>query len=234
MAEQCAVLTGDLVGSTRVDRTLVDAAFKRLHAAAGEIGRWPGETGAFERFRGDGWQGLLNDPARALRAALLFSAAVRSVDGRFSTRTAVGIGPAGAVSPDGLGASDGPAFRLSGRLLDSMPNQARMAAAFDDVARGGAGGWASAAFLVAGAIAQSWTARQAEVMVGLLALDPPTHAELGARLGVTKQTVQGHFDVASGPTLMAALAEVEAGLGASETNRMAKVTRKVLAANAAL
>jgi len=208
----CAVLTGDLIGSSRAGAAVTNTAFEALALADRDIRAWPGEAGAprLERFRGDGWQALVIQPRLALRAACLFSAAVRSTGKSAATRLCAGLGPVKAIPKDGgLGAGEGEAFVLSGQGLETMPKALRMSARVPASSRPDVTGWAPAAFGVAGALCARWTPRQAQVMRHLLSLDPPTQAALGVRLGISQQTVQDHFESAEGPALLAVLDQME-------------------------
>lgn len=210
MSQFCAVLTGDLINSTKTDRAIVEQAFEALFKAGDDVRAFDPEGGtAVERYRGDGWQVLVRDPRYALRAALLFSAAVASVDRSIATRIAVGFGTVDPLHPNGLGASDGLAFRLSGRLLDEMPKSLRITAGVDPDNIGGLTGWAIAALRLAGAVCETWTAKQAGVMQHMLIKAHPSQSELADLLGVSQQTVQRHFDSAQGAVLLSAIEQVE-------------------------
>ncbi|MCH8488976.1 MAG: hypothetical protein LAT81_03465 [Oceanicaulis sp.] len=212
MPKTCAVLTGDLIGSSRAGAAVTSAAFEALAQADRDIRAWPGEARApsLERFRGDGWQALVIQPRLALRAACLYSAAVRSTGKSAATRLCAGLAPVKAIPKDGgLGAGEGEAFVLSGQGLESMPKALRMSARVSASARPDITGWAPAAFGLAGALCARWTPRQAQVMRHLVTLDPPTQAALGAQLGISQQTVQDHFESAEGPALLAVLDQME-------------------------
>ncbi|EAP91197.1 hypothetical protein OA2633_03446 [Oceanicaulis sp. HTCC2633] len=210
MSQFCAVLTGDLINSTKTDREIVERAFDALFKAGDAVRDFDSQGGtAIERYRGDGWQVLVRDPRFALRAALMFSAAVASVDRSIATRIAVGTGPLEGLNPAGLGASDGPAFRISGRLLEAMPRGAQIA-----LKRTGLtvseDSWRAVSFALAGAVAENWTQKQALVMRHILPLPAPTQTDIASRIGVTQQTVQQHFESAHGPLLLDLLEQVEA------------------------
>lgn len=211
MPEICAVLTGDLVKSTNVDRQTVEAAFDALKIASGHIRTWPGETDTpeLERFRGDGWQMLVKRPDHALRAALLCSAVVSAAGKGSATRIAVGIGPLASLSQSGLGASDGAAFRASGRLLETMAKRRRLLADAGEAFPGEVARWIETGFDLSGVLAGRWTVKQAQVMAHMLRLPGPTQAQVGADIGVTQQTVQGHFEGADGPALLEVLERIE-------------------------
>jgi hypothetical protein len=204
-----AVLTGDLINSTKADRVIVERAFDALLQAGNAVRAFDADGGAaVERFRGDGWQGLVFDSRLALRAALILSAAVVAVDRSIATRIAVGIGPLPGLHPAGLGSSDGPAFRTSGRLLERMPRGARIALAQEGVSPQEMC-WRSAAFGLAGAVAENWTQKQAQAMRHLLLSPAPTQSEIASQTGVTQQTVQQHFESAHGPLILDLLEQVE-------------------------
>ena len=96
-----AVLTGDIVRSSKLAPETLDAAMAGLARGAAAMGRWEGSRDAsFDRFRGDGWQCLAPSPAMALRAALFLRAHLRALDREIDTRVSVGIGP-GALAPSG-------------------------------------------------------------------------------------------------------------------------------------
>lgn len=190
---------------------MIDMAFDALLSVDEKIRTWHGEGDAprFERFRGDGWQAVVLRPVFALRAACLFYAAARSVDRESATRIAVGIGRVSSFSGMSLGASDGEAFRLSGRLLDELPRSLVIGA---NVAAGNTellSGWTEGAFQLAGVLCEQWTPKQAKVMCSLLLPDPPSQSQLGKQLGVTQQTVQRHFDSARGAVLLSAIERIE-------------------------
>ena len=208
VTQLCAVLTGDLINSTKTERIIVERAFDVLMEAGDVVRNFDADGGAaVERFRGDGWQGMVFDQGIALRAALILTAAVASVDRSIATRIAVGFGSIDGLHPAGLGSSDGEAFRISGRLLEDMPRGARLAVAGGDE---DTGPWRAAAFGFAGAVAENWTRKQALVMGHLLPRSATTQSDVASRLGVTQQTVQQHFESAHGPLIMDLLEQVEA------------------------
>ena len=198
-----AVLSGDLVGSTKLDGRDVEAAFERLSATAEEIGGWAKERGArFERFRGDGWQMLLHGPAGCLRAALLMRAA--AIGAGVDTRVSIGVGTAGRLSDAGLGASDGPAFQASGRGLEALGG-ARLGLSWDQ-----APPLSGAVVRLIDAVVSDWTARQAEIANLALRPDRLAQREIAEMLLMRQPTVSKHVRAAK-------LAELEAVLSEAET-----------------
>jgi hypothetical protein len=129
-----AAITGDIVGSTRFasdhrEKVLsaVKSSFKIVEDAL------PGTLCApFAIYRGDSFQGVLNRPEAALRAALIIRAFLIAgfesgkTHLRMDARMAIGVGSIDFL-PGGLSAEgDGEAFRLSGPALDSIRGDQRM------------------------------------------------------------------------------------------------------------
>lgn len=123
MSEMVLVITGDVIGSTNnglllTRDTLVDA-FNLIEKNFPETRT----GGAFQIIRGDGFQGAFGSVARGLRCAF-FSHAFFKAQARLKkatpvtgVRMGIGVGP-GRIEPNGVLASTGEAFVLSGRALD--------------------------------------------------------------------------------------------------------------------
>lgn len=126
----CAIITGDIVDSSRY----TGAERRRLHAAmarvAADLQAWfgPAIPRPLDVYRGDGWQLLVRDPRLSLRVGLAFRALLKTHTGedRADSRLAIGVGPIDFLPPEGVSAGDGPAFRVSGGLLQSMTRRERM------------------------------------------------------------------------------------------------------------
>jgi hypothetical protein len=208
-AETVCVLTGDIVGSSALGRRRLGAVFEALAAAGSEVMGWTGGRGP-ERFRGDGWQLLIEDPGRALRVALRMRAAVRAAVDRAETRIAVGFGAvrSGATLAD----SAGPAFERAGRGLDGLRTHRKLVLvdAFDD---GPEQALVDGLAATCDVLSQRWTARQADVFARACAPDAPTLKSIAGDLGVTPQTVQAHFSRGAGPALIDAIEAFERGFG---------------------
>ncbi|MEH6646560.1 hypothetical protein [Sulfitobacter sp.] len=182
-----AVFTGDIVRSGDLEHDALSEVFVALETAARDIADWPDSRTAFARFRGDGWQMAL--PVRyAMRAALSLRAAVRCTGKGRDTRIGIGIGEGNLHGVD-LAAGDGPAFVHSGHALDAIKRTPRMSAP-------DAPALLRTALPLADIIAQSWTAKQAQVVQALLAPAPPTQDELAHALGRSRQMIQKQADAA--------------------------------------
>ncbi|WP_309664791.1 hypothetical protein [Tabrizicola sp.] len=114
-----AVLTGDLIGSSKASRLKLEATMENIAATAKFLSEYTGENTKFTRYRGDGWQ-LVLSPAFYLRAVALISARLKADKQALPTRFGIGVG-----SVDNLGGTDlrdarGSAFELSGHALDIL------------------------------------------------------------------------------------------------------------------
>jgi hypothetical protein len=206
---EIAVLTGDIIRSSRLSPEALDAAIGALAAGAAAMSAWEGSRDArFSRFRGDGWQCLAPSPAMALRAALFLRAHLRALDGGPDTRISVGIG-AGSLSASGdLSAASGPAFETSGRGLDKMARAQQFAIAWDRPPTGAA--VIGAVFALCDEISRLWTARQAEVLIETLSPGEELQEALAAQRGVSQQAIAKRLSAGGDWALQRALAALEA------------------------
>lgn len=209
---ELAVLTGDIIKSSRLAPAALDAAMKALADAALAMSAWKGaQPDRFVRYRGDGWQCLAPSPALALRAALFLRANLRAHDRDIDTRISVGIGAgsisSGLAAATGLAAASGPAFEISGRGLEGMGHSMRFAVAWqnppDDA------DLIQAVFSLCDEISRLWTQRQAEILIeSLLPIDEVQEA-LAGRLGISQQAVAKHLRAGGDWALRRALAAME-------------------------
>jgi hypothetical protein len=128
-----AVLTGDVAGSSRFEgeqRQKLLSIMKQSFALVSEMLGDDVMAFPFEIFRGDSFQGVLQNPAKALKAALIIRAGLRrsfqtTLKDAVDARIAVGIGTI-SMLPDGRGGEgDGEAYRNSGPLLDKLTKESR-------------------------------------------------------------------------------------------------------------
>jgi len=178
-----AVLTGDLVQSTRASADAVTVAMATLTHAAQDIAIWAGADTRFTRFRGDGWQMVLTQRQDlALRAALYLTAALKAGKGGLQTRVAVAEGEMTAPGSRDLSDAMGPAFTMAGRVLDEMKGQITLALpGMTPIAMG---------FLeLLGPLLARWTPEQAEAMRLALVPRPPTRKEMARSLQISEQAV---------------------------------------------
>lgn len=180
-----AVLTGDLVGSSRLSPASLQGARQTFEAASAEIARWSPKLVAStpDFFRGDSWQLLLTRPGFSLRAAFYIRARLKAGDPDWDTRIAIGLGAVAKIDKSRTSLSSGEAFLLSGHALDAMGAATNIivsgqsSAALDVLAR------------ICSSMADDWSQKQAQAVCLALAPDAPTQAEMAERLGVTQQAV---------------------------------------------
>lgn len=118
-----AVLTGDLIGSSRFTIEEREEILSNLKDSFKIIS--PDIIASpFVIFRGDSFQGVLSRPDEALKAALIIRASLLSKfkgkRTRLDARIAIGIGTIDYLPRDQAGEGDGEAFRNSGPELDKM------------------------------------------------------------------------------------------------------------------
>lgn len=167
-----AVLTGDIVGSTRFRGEARINLHTCLAKAAGALEEnFPGIIPyPVDFFRGDSWQLFLAKPSDSLRIALYFRAAVKvnCALTKIDTRVAIGIGEVDFLPPDNISSGDGVAFRLSGKGLESLSKPVHMGLFLPDVL---ASDLASALDMIVKLIdlkAAEWTQKQAKCLTGVL------------------------------------------------------------------
>lgn len=184
--QNAAVLTGDLIKSTALSADELDRAFVQLENTVQLLKRLHGCDVFFARFRGDGWQVFVQYGFLSEGFAMALRAGVRSLGKAFDTRISFGFGDATIVNGD-LDSAHGSAFVRSGQGLDQMHRADILAAS----------GKVMPILPLLAAISSGWTVKQAEVAHLTLtrSLAAPL-VEIAQELGVTPQTIKGHFDAA--------------------------------------
>lgn len=173
-------------------------------AAAVSAADWAAPTGPLTRYRGDGWQVLIERPERALRLALVLQASLRADAGALATRIAIGLGPVTRRGTRDLSDADGPAFHRAGDALDHMKRGRRLSVGPE----GAPEGWLSAVPLL-DALAHRWSRPQAETLAEILAPDAPTQAQLAERSGIAPQSLSDRLNTAAFPEVELALERLE-------------------------
>ncbi|MBN2554318.1 MAG: hypothetical protein JXA97_00140 [Anaerolineales bacterium] len=194
-----AVLTGDVVGSTRIrgeERLELLEIMRETAILLRE--QFPLDVPLpLEIFRGDSWQVLVQNPENALKVGLFFRACIRMgmKDRQMDTRFSIGLGAIDLLPEDQVSSGDGEAFWLSGHGLERMPRNRRMvillSANYADCQSDGAD---SILFLM-DTLASRWTCKQAEAVVGALAGKTQERiAQTWAENPITQQAVAQHLD----------------------------------------
>ncbi|MDT8324516.1 MAG: hypothetical protein RRA94_10410 [Bacteroidota bacterium] len=123
--EWYAVLTGDLIGSSRLTGQQSADAMQWLREAAGKFANlYPHcVVGELDTFRHDSWQMLISNPALSFRVAVYLRTALKrqsDTSTRYDSRVSIGVGEIEMISESRISDSRGPAFTVSGKNLDSM------------------------------------------------------------------------------------------------------------------
>lgn len=166
-----AVLTGDIVDSSKLPGPALEKCIKALRTAAAELDAIVPGTVAQQMafFRGDAWQVLLGKPEQCVRAAVLLRCAVKmeAIAGKSDTRIGIGIGAVEIVSRRGASGSRGEAFTLSGGALDRL-GKTRMAFAVSPRCGEAAASVAGSAVPLLDVIVSGWTRVEARAVYGAL------------------------------------------------------------------
>ncbi|MXV15605.1 hypothetical protein [Hufsiella ginkgonis] len=124
--ETGAVLTGDVIGSTRTDQEFLPKLKRVLHDVNQQFSA---RHDRYEIYRGDSFQFVLRGNAGlSLKAAILIRAGLKSetiypeFPARFDARIAMGIGNLARVQHK-PGESNEEAFIISGKLLDGLEKE---------------------------------------------------------------------------------------------------------------
>lgn len=125
-----AVLTGDLVGSSRFKLEKQREEVLSILKDSFDMIESPDIIAShFSIHRGDSFQGVLSKPEEALKVAIIIRANLLSKSGvknnRLDARIAIGIGKIDYLPENQVGEGDGEAFRNSGIELDKMKKGAR-------------------------------------------------------------------------------------------------------------
>ncbi|MEO0612953.1 MAG: hypothetical protein AAFY83_06545 [Pseudomonadota bacterium] len=212
-----AVLTGDFVGSSKLTAAEMMAARRTLEQVFAKVASaQPSHplrrvlVGEPDFFRGDSWQALIDDPVWCLRAAVFIRARLMA-DNDLDCRVSIAVGDIESVDKKKVSMSLGEAFSHSGMALDGMKTRERLI--FHLCTQGSERahlGMALAISLAGGvrlvdALVTGWTRKQADaVSHSLLAPmdDLPTFEMISNILGVSRQTVQNHYEAAHWPIFL--------------------------------
>ncbi len=196
-----AVLTGDLIGSTKTSLINLDLSMAALKSAIAPLAAYYRFDPRFTRYRGDGWQVYLEHPGLVLRTSIMMIANLRADGPGLATRISAGLGTVSHLGNQGLSEAAGTAFIYSGQGLDKMPAAKRLVIAGDSAAIR----WHQAVFDLIEWQSGRWSREQAEAV--MLALDPrnDTQKDLAKTLNITRQALQARLSSAGYPALTKAL-----------------------------
>ncbi len=167
MEERYAVLTGDLIASSKLAPEQLQEVMGFLQSRPEVFEQtYPGSVvGQMAVFRGDAWQMLLRRPEMALRCALYFRS---SLFARFGVRTrlAIGIGGVQHIDEGNISASTGEAFERSGIVLNRLETVKRSGDM--GIEAGGGRDFLYTTVRLLDALADRWTKLQARSIEGVL------------------------------------------------------------------
>ena len=172
-----AVLTADLIDSSSYEDELLDKVLSVLKTEFEDIYKsYTSKEVNFNIFRGDSFQGVVQEPKNALRVALHIKAAVNQIHFRETEKSrayskvadfkmALGIGTI-EFERESISESNGQAFQFSGRTLDEMKNESqrtRIKTSNDDINEE-----FNTSFFLLDMITERWSTASAEVVYYLL------------------------------------------------------------------
>jgi hypothetical protein len=165
-----AVLTGDLVKSSRLSVDQSKRAIELLKRSSGEFEKsFQGAIqGELDSFRHDSWQLLMKRPALAIRATIFLRASIKmesDATTRYDTRIAIGIGTVDSISRRRISDSRGAAFTFSGKALDGMGGE-RLAFASENGLTGDC--IAQGVIPLLDCVISDWTATESRAVCGAL------------------------------------------------------------------
>jgi hypothetical protein len=207
---QAAILTGDLVGSTRAGPEAVEKAMKVLARSSADLEDYCdiGPT-RFTRSRGDGWQIVIMPTRMTLRAVTFLIARLRAADVDIETRIGIGLGTITKPGTYDLSDAAGTAFVNSGYALDDIIPSDRLAV------RGLPQAellWYESALETLSYLSGRWSKEQAQALIWRLPIRTiPLHA-IGDHLNISRQALSSRLAVAGEKPIMAAIRAAEATL----------------------
>lgn len=181
MTSIAAVLTGDIVNSTKLPSGQEELLFRRLRQDVLRV--YPHEI-----YRGDSFQAFVAKPHEALSVALACRGLAIQLTGSgemdFDMRLSIGIGTVALPISD-LGTAKGDAFLLSGRLFDTLKDKGRRLIIGSGDRKTDIGFEVMSDYL--DSIFKKMTAKQAEVIVELL--NGIAQQQLAMTLNKSKSTI---------------------------------------------
>lgn len=125
--EKKAVLTGDIVGSSRLSVEKRKELFNTFTILSEMILNLYKEAVHYpiSNFRGDGWQLIVDQPQKALEVCIFIRAYIRFhfSNEDLDSRIAIGIGQIDFIPKNNISGGDGPAYIISGRQLENLKSE---------------------------------------------------------------------------------------------------------------
>ena len=212
-----AVLTGDIVGSTKftgndrkyLHESLKDSSQKLVDSFSKSVPYPP------EFFRGDSWQFLITDSSKSLRIGIFFKALIKaSISSIFlDTRLSIGLGSLEFLPADNISSGDGEAFRLSGEGLERLNKTNRMGISFPLRYKSNTTKAVEIIVKLIDTKVSEWTKKQANAVCGaLLNLTQESIAKHWFSKEISQQSVAQHLHRAGWSTIASTIEFYESHL----------------------
>jgi hypothetical protein len=189
MENFAAVLTGDLIASTKAGQAAVDSTMDVIAAIAQNEAKILRQDIRLARFRGDGWQIYCSDATCVFRLAVLILANIQSRPTLPKTRISAASGQVSPMISRDVTSASGEAFTISGHNLDSM---GRNRLVFQTIQPDHH--WQSAFFSYLGWQSARWSPEQAQAIALTFRTDPPHPGKSAEELGISRQAFSARLD----------------------------------------
>lgn len=164
-----AVLTGDIVGSSKLTARDRERLYEVMRNGSAELQRFYQSAVPLpvDIFRGDSWQVLLSDPEKSFEAGLFYRTFIKANMKRrgIDTRMSIGIGTIDFLPGNKVSEGDGEAYRISGEGLENLPKFSYMRYTFPNTTHEAA---LHMIVQLIDVIAQKWSDKQALAVFGTL------------------------------------------------------------------
>ncbi len=221
MKKLYAVITGDIVASSKLDSNLAqslgDIVANEIERSAIQYEK-PWEIGFHQVFRGDSWQLCTSTPFAALTIATALRTSFRGKFG-FDTRFSIGIGKADPGKNQDSVPTTGEAFQLSGKGLDGQSKESRQDISLTEDYPSIELFAKSICYLLDGLIS-NWTDKQC--LAVSLAISGKANKELAKRFlpkAISEQAFGKHLSAANWNLVSRSLQMFESALSTQLTSR---------------
>ena len=192
-----AVITGDIVGSTKIAGDYKEV----LHRIDYDIKEYHNDRFIMDIYRGDSFQCISNKPEKGLLLLLLIKAGLKrqstktgSKETQWDARMSLGIGElAEYPQSDNLREATGDPFTKSGRSLDQMKEKGRLLQVITGVES--LDEEVSAVLPMIEVITDKWSTAQADAVYQLLLYSNITQKEIAHRIGKSQRAISKRLEV---------------------------------------
>lgn len=196
-----SVLTGDIVGSTKLN---IDNKYKIsnvLRSTTSKISKYFQYSihSNIDIFRGDSWQMVITTPKKALRIGLLLRALLISEPGynQLDTRFSIGFGTIDYLPDNQISIGNGEAFYLSGKGLESLRKNNNMCLNFSHTIHSSTTQALNVIVRLIDLHVLTWTKKQSEAVAGaLVGLTQREIADTWVEEPVSQQAISQHLESA--------------------------------------